>query len=84
MNLPPLDSINFLDLLLGGLLLVFAVRGLLRGLIAELTGLVGVVLGIAVAGNSHVHGWTVDVLHALLNDSAWSNLLAYLLSFAAS
>lgn len=84
MNLPQLHTINFLDLLLGGILLLFTLRGLYRGAIAEVAGFMAFVLGIAVAGNSAVHGFLVDQLEKLLNERGWSNLLAYLLAFGGA
>ena len=45
----PFD-LNLFDALLLGLIAVFTVRGALRGFLAEMAGLVGIVAGVWLAG----------------------------------
>lgn len=81
MQLPPLDSLNYLDFALGGILLLFALRGFWRGFISELTGLIAFIAGILMAANSQLHGYSFRFLHRLLGEASWADLLSYLLVF---
>ena len=69
----PFD-LNLFDALLLGLIAVFTVRGALRGFLAEMAGLVGIVAGVWLAGRYYpaagklIHEWTA---------SSWSNTIAY-------
>lgn len=67
-------DLNLFDALLLGLIAVFTVRGALRGFLAEMAGLVGIVAGVWLAGRYYpaagklIHEWTA---------SSWSNTIAY-------
>lgn len=71
----PFD-LNLLDLLLLALITLFAVRGAFRGLLEEVTGLVGILVGIWLAGRYYpplghaILGWT---------GFSWSDIIAYVL-----
>ncbi|MDR2892878.1 MAG: CvpA family protein [Deltaproteobacteria bacterium] len=81
-----MSSLNYLDLLLGGLLLAFMLRGLLRGAVGEVVGLAGFVLGMGVAGNDKVHNFAMNHLGQILGtsaDSSMTGLIAYAVAFAA-
>lgn len=71
----PFD-LNLLDVLLLALMAIFAVRGAFRGLLEEITGLVGILVGIWLAGRYYallgqtLFSWT---------GSSWSNTAAYVI-----
>ena len=77
MNLDFLGSLNVLDLILAGWMLLHILRGCFRGLVPELAGLAGVLLGIAVAGNQRVHAQAVSWLDAAWGRFWWNDLLTY-------
>lgn len=81
MNLPSLSSVNILDALLVVVFVYFVLRGMVRGFIMELSGLLAFVLAFAVAGNQAVHNRVAELFGQLLSDPSWSGLLAYVMVF---
>lgn len=71
------DKINYLDVVLLAILVLFTARGLYRGFLDEVTGLVGLVLGIYVAGRYYEEvGRRVA---GFFQDAAWTYVVAYVL-----
>ncbi len=71
----PFD-LNMLDAILLTIIAIFTIRGAFRGLLEEVTGLVGILAAIWLAGRYYpefgmiIQGWTA---------SEWSNVIAYVL-----
>lgn len=72
---PPFD-LNLFDALLIGILVVFTVRGGVRGFLAEVTGLVGLFAGLWLAGRYYPR--VGEVIRAWIG-SSWSGTIAYAL-----
>lgn len=70
-------QVGALDLILAGLLLLFTVRGLVRGLVPELGGALSIPLAVFACGNSSLHGLAADWFAALLPDPGWADFAAY-------
>lgn len=72
-----------LDLILACLMLLFAVRGLVRGIVPELGGVFSILLAVLAAGSRAIHEKTAGWFDALLPDPGWSDLAAYVSVFLA-
>lgn len=70
-------EINILDLILVIIMVLFALRGLCKGFLAEMAGLVGLVGGVFVAG--HYYGQLGRQFSLFIKDPSWANILAYVL-----
>ncbi|AGW14743.1 CvpA family protein [Megalodesulfovibrio gigas] len=77
-----LADFSLLDCILAGLCALFLVRGLMRGLLAEVAGLAGVVLGVWAA--THYQARVFDVLRDLIQSEGWARIAAYLAVFIAA
>lgn len=73
-------TLNFsiLDLTMAAIILLLALRGALRGLILELSGLAAALLGFIVSGNTRIHIWAAGQIGVFLSDPAWGDFLAYI------
>lgn len=80
MNDLPLQF-GILDLVLAGLLLLFTLRGLARGLVPELGSLLSLLIAIGVTGNRTVHETVTDFMKNLLPDPGWASFAAYVVVF---
>jgi membrane protein required for colicin V production len=67
-----------LDLIITGLVLLFTVRGLVRGVIPELGGVLSVVSAVIAAGNRNAHDLVRSWFASLLPDPGWADLAAYI------
>jgi membrane protein required for colicin V production len=74
-------DISVLDIGIGILVLLFLVRGLLRGLIQEVAGLIGLFLGLLVAGRYYPQ--LEPQFMGLVDSPKWAAGLAYGLLFVA-
>ena len=74
-------EINILDLVLAVIMVLFAIRGLYKGFLAEVAGLVGLVGGVFVAG--HYYGQLGRQLSLYIKDPSWAYILAYVLILCA-
>ncbi len=74
-------QINLLDIAAVALLAGFAIRGLMRGLVQEVAGLVGVVLAFTLA--NQFQGRLQPTVAKFLGQSDWSGIIAYAVIFAA-
>lgn len=74
--------INVLDIGFGILIMLFVVRGLLQGLIQEVAGLVGILLGFIVAGRFYQQ--LVPQIAELVNNPKWAAWIAYGILFIAT
>jgi membrane protein required for colicin V production len=74
-------SISVLDIGIGVLVLLFLVRGLLRGLIQEVAGLVGLFLGLVIAGRYYPELQPQFAL--VVEDPRWAMGLSYAVLFMA-
>ncbi len=74
-------QVNLLDLAMVGLLLFFTGRGLMRGLVQEVAGLVGIILAFALA--SQFQARVQPTVTRFFGNSEWSAVIAYVLVFAA-
>ncbi len=70
---------NFLDIGFGIVLVLFLVRGLLRGMVQELAGLIGLFAGFFLAGRFYMQ--LAPHLNSLVGDRDWAAGLAYGLIF---
>lgn len=75
-----MTSISILDLGLGVLLALFLIRGLLRGLIQELAGLIGLFLALFLAGRFYPQ--LVGQFSGLIDNPRWAAGLSYSIIFA--
>jgi len=73
-------SINILDLGLGVLVVLFLVRGLLRGLVREVAGLVAIFLGLVLAGRFYPQ--LMPQFAGVIESSRWTAGLSYGAIFA--
>lgn len=71
-------TFSVLDLAMAAIILLLALRGALRGLVLELSGLTAALLGFIISGNVHVHAWGTKQINVFLSDPAWSDFLAYI------
>lgn len=69
------DTINILDIVLVVILVLFTVRGVLRGFVLELAGIIALVGSIMLAGN-YAHDVS-SYLSQFLNDSGWAYAVSY-------
>lgn len=74
-------QVGVLDLILLGLMLLFAVRGLVRGFVPELGGVLSLLLAVLAAGSSGLHDLVTRWFAALLPDAGWADLAAYIAVF---
>ncbi|MDR0827241.1 MAG: CvpA family protein [Desulfovibrio sp.] len=74
--------ISILDIGLGILLLLFLVRGMLRGLISEMAGFAGIFLGFFLAGR--FYPLVVPQFDGIISEPKWANGISYAVIFAAS
>jgi membrane protein required for colicin V production len=74
--------ISILDIGLGILLLLFLVRGMLRGLIGEVAGLAGIFLGFFLAGR--FYPMVSPQFDGVIADPGWAAGLSYVIIFAAA
>lgn len=70
---------NYLDIAFLAVLGLFTLRGLFRGLVEEIAGLVGVIGGFWLA-NKH-HGAAAEYVRKVVVDPAWVSILSYVLVF---
>ena len=80
MNDLPLQF-GILDLILAGFLLLFTLRGLARGLVPELGGLLSLLIAIGVSGSKPVHEAVTGFMENLLPDPGWAGFAAYVVVF---
>ncbi|GAB7081706.1 CvpA family protein [Megalodesulfovibrio paquesii] len=73
---------SLLDCILAGLCGLFLVRGLMRGLLAEVAGLAGVILGVWAATQYQARAF--PLLHDLIAHEGWARIAAYLTVFLAA
>lgn len=73
---------SLLDCILAGLCALFLVRGLMRGLLAEVAGLAGVVLGVWAA--THHQAKVFAPLQDIIQHEGWARIAAYLVVFLAA
>ena len=73
-----IDGMNYLDIIIAILLILAFVRGIMKGLFAEIAGLVAIVIGVYVAVNYSYH------LVEFLNQSPadWSHQTNKIVGFA--
>lgn len=74
-------SINLLDAGFGIVLLLFLVRGLLRGMVQEIAGLVGLFAGFFFAGRFYTR--LVPQIRQVIADPDWAAAAAYAAIFVA-
>lgn len=74
--------ISVLDIGLGILILLFLVRGMLRGLVAELAGLVAIFLGLFLAKRLYPH--LSPQFREIVQSAQWADGIAYVLIFIAT
>lgn len=79
-----LAGFSTIDICLGVIILYCALRGLLRGFIAELMGLIGIILGFALAGNPQIHHEAVQLLSNIINAPDLVPLISYVGVFAVA
>ena len=77
----PLDM-NLLDIGLVVVMLLFLVRGIFRGFIEEVAGLVGVLGGLWLAGHFHVP--LGDLLLPYIKDPVWAKMVAFAVILCAA
>lgn len=77
-------AIGLLDLVIFGLLLLFAVRGLVRGLVPELAGVLSILLAVLLAANNALHSALAGFMQKLLPDPGWADFVTYILVFVAA
>lgn len=70
---------SYLDIAFLAVLGLFSLRGLFRGLVEEVAGLVGVIGGFWLANK--YHDALIPFLQSFLSDPAWINILSYVLVF---
>lgn len=73
-------TLNYFDVAMISILSLFSLRGLLRGFVGEVAGLMGIVGGIWIAHRSYQ--WVAGYLD-FIPDLTWRNLAAYALAFLA-
>lgn len=76
-------QVGSLDIVLAALLLLFTVRGLVRGIVPELSGVLSILLALFAAGNRSLHNLAASWLDNVLPDSGWSDFVAYIVIFLA-
>lgn len=81
MDMP--TTINSLDLVMAVIILLLGLRGMLHGFIAEISGLVALLMAVFAAGNSTLNGEVARLLSGILTDPAWAHLLSYVGIFIA-
>lgn len=74
-------GLTALDLGMGGLILFLALRGALRGLKAELSGLAAFCAGIAAAGNPVLNSLVRQALDDFLGGAFWGGALVWIILF---
>lgn len=74
-------QVGVLDLVLAGLLLLFLLRGLVRGIVPELGGVLSILLAVLASGSRPVHERATGWFDAILTDQGWSDLAAYVSVF---
>ncbi len=73
-------GLNYLDVVLLGILALFALRGAVRGFVNEVAGLAGLICGVVLAGN--YYGRVGGMLASHFQDASWPYLAAYVLILA--
>lgn len=68
-------GMNYFDVLLLGLMLLFIVRGAIRGLVDEVAGLAGLLLGVYAAGLWYT--LLGDRMAPAFKDTGWAYMLSY-------
>ncbi len=76
------SQINLLDGGFALILVLFVVRGLLRGMINEVAGLVGIFLGFFVA--ERYYPKALPHVQGFITETSWATIVAYLVVFAAT
>lgn len=74
-------GLNLLDVLLLAFLALFTIRGAIRGFLQEVTGLVGILLGLWLAGRYYT---PIGELIQKLSGSSWSSVIAYVAILCAT
>lgn len=69
---------SVLDLVIAALLLLLAVRGMVRGIVPELGGVLSVFIAVIASGNKALHDWAAGWLAPLLDDPGWADFIAYI------
>ena len=75
-----MTSINILDLGIGVLATLFLIRGLLRGFVHEVAGLVGIFLGLFLAGRFYPQ--LMPQFAGVIENARWAACLSYIAIFA--
>ena len=70
-------QVGVLDLIILGLLLLLTVRGLVRGFVPELGGVLSLLLAIVAAGSLRLHEAVAGWFASLLPDPGWADLASY-------
>lgn len=74
---------GILDLVIFGLMLLFVVRGLVRGIVPELGSVLAILLAVLVSGSRAPHELAAGWFDTLLPDKGWSDFAAYVSVFLA-
>lgn len=73
-------ALNYFDVIVVCVLLLFSLRGCLRGFVGEIAGIAGILGGLWLAHRYHM---TVAAHLLFLNDPVWRVMAAYVLTFLA-
>ena len=75
-------NLNYLDVLILAILVLFILRGIFQGFLSEVAGLAGLVGGVMLAGKFYAQ--LGQTLTAYIRDSSWPYIIAYVLILAGT